>query len=135
MTVKELSQLYWLNQEIPRDEQRIAELMEKAQAAPSPDMSGMPHGSGVNTSRTEKYAVELASRENILLHRCAERDRLQQFIRDIPDSLTRLIFSYRFESNYGWKEVARLIGCGNTDDSVKKRCYRYLEEEYNSRFV
>ena len=53
MTVKELSQLYWLNQEIPRDEQRIAELREKAQAAPSPDMSGMPHGSGANTSRTE----------------------------------------------------------------------------------
>lgn len=135
MTVRELSQLYWLNREIPRDEERIAQLRAKAQSAPSPDMSGMPHGSGGNTSRTEKYAVELASREKLLMNRKAERDRLQSFINDIPDSLTRLIFSYRFENNLSWKEVAKKIGCGNTDESVKKRCYRYLDEEYNSRFV
>lgn len=135
MTVKELSQLYWLNREIPRDEARIAQLREKAQSAPSPDMSGMPHGSGGNTSRTEKYAVELTSRERSLSHRRAERDRLQQFISYIPDSLTRLIFSYRFESRKSWKEVAALIGCGNTEESVKKRCYRYLEEYNSNRFV
>lgn len=134
MTVKELSQLYWLNQEIPRDEQRIAELMERRRQHQALICRVCLTDPG-QYKPYRKYAVELASRENILLHRCAERDRLQQFIRDIPDSLTRLIFSYRFESNYGWKEVARLIGCGNTDDSVKKRCYRYLEEEYNSRFV
>jgi hypothetical protein len=135
MTVKELSQLYWLNREIKRDEEYIERLESKAYSAPSPDMSGMPHGSGGNQSRAEKYAIELTDRRRRLTHRIAERDRLQRYINSIPDSLTRLIFAYRFESNMSWKEVARTIGRNCNADSVKKRCYRYLEEDYNNRIV
>ena len=40
MTLKELSQLYYLNREIERDKVRLAELQSKAYEASSPNLSG-----------------------------------------------------------------------------------------------
>ena len=41
MTMKELSQLHWLNVEIDRDKQRLAELEARATSPGGPNMSGM----------------------------------------------------------------------------------------------
>lgn len=37
------------------------------------------------------------------------------------------VLTLRFIENLSWKEVAYTAGAGNTEDSVKKRCYRYLK--------
>ena len=50
MTMKELSQLHWLNVEIDRDKQRLAELEARAASPGGPNMSGMPGGGGAGSS-------------------------------------------------------------------------------------
>lgn len=129
MTLKELSQLYYLNREIERDKCRLAELKAKAYAASHPNLLGTG-GSGAPGDRVGFYASEIAEIENIIsekLRRCfAERIRLERYIADIPDSLTRQIFTLRFVGGLSWVQVAQHIG-GITIDSAKKICYRYLD--------
>jgi hypothetical protein len=87
----------------------------------------MPHATGFYQSKLEHQIVEIESRREILERMIARRDNLQQFIDDIPDSYTRYIFTLRFVNNMSWKEIATAAGGRNTEDSVKKRCYRYLK--------
>ena len=51
MTMKELSQLHWLNVEIDRDKQRLAELEARAASPGGPNMSGMPGGGGAGAGQ------------------------------------------------------------------------------------
>lgn len=161
MTVKELSQLYWLNREIEADqvrldklvreieadEIRIEELRRRASSPSSPNMSGMPSDhSGFSGSKIERYIGDICDLEEELRKKkdmrndCAmvihanqilclsERNKLERYIADIPDSLLRQIFTLRFINGLPWLQVAFYIGGGNTADSVKKQCYRYLEQ-------
>ena len=42
-----------------------------------------------------------------------------------------MIFRLRFLRGLEWKELAVLIGCGNTKSSVEKRATRYLEARHD----
>ena len=130
MTLKELSQLYYLKKEIARDSAKLEELRAMVGCIPSPKTDGMPRSS----PRVDSSAAELAAdivdlraiisaKQSQLLH---ERARLERYINDIDDSLTRLIFAFRFIDGMDWQSVADSIGGGNTDGSVKMTCYRYL---------
>ena len=132
MTVKELSQLYWLNREIELDQERLAELERKASSPSSPNLSGMPASSNYFSSKTERYVADIVDLKMIIqkkqeqcLH---ERNRLERYIATIPDSLTRQIFTLRFVNGLPWLQVALHIGGNNTADSVKKTCYRYIDK-------
>lgn len=129
MTINELSQLYWLNREIEMDQKRLEELRGKVAPA-SPTLTRMPHGTGDNSSKVERVAAEIVDLEAIIAAKqiqCIhERQRLERYIRDIPDSLVRMVFTFRFVGGLTWGQVAESIG-GNTSDSVKKICYRYLD--------
>ena len=48
MTIKELSQLYYLNREIEMDKNRLANLESIVTSASSPELSGMPRAPGAN---------------------------------------------------------------------------------------
>lgn len=132
MTVKELSQLYWLNREIEQDQHRLAELEDKASSPSSPNLTGMPHSPSFNGSRLERYIAEIVDLRAIIAakqQQCIyERIRLERWICDIPDSLLRMIFTLRFINGLTWCQVALNVGGGNTEDSVKKACYRYLDK-------
>ena len=54
MTLKELSQLYYLNREIEMDKRRLQELEVKALPG-AQVITGMPHGPGV-TDKVGEYA-------------------------------------------------------------------------------
>ena len=133
MTLKELSQLYYLNREIGSDQARLDELEELAKDPPGARLTGMPRASGDGDSRVERMAAEIVDLQAIIATKqiqCIhERARLERWIRDIPDSQTRQIFTHRFINGYSWAQVARAVGGGNTADTVKKRCYRYLRDE------
>ena len=132
MTVKELSQLYWLNREIELDQKRLAELEQKASSVSSPNLSGMPGGSNYFNNKIERFVAEIVDLKMIIENKqqqCIyERNRLERFISTIPDSLTRQIFTLRFVNGLTWRQVAYHIGGYNTEDSVKKTCYRYIDK-------
>ena len=65
MTVKELSQLYWLNKEIEMNQKRLEELRAKKDSLSSPDFSGVSRG-GDGTSRVEWLAVEISDLEKLI---------------------------------------------------------------------
>ncbi len=131
MTLRGLSQLYHLNREIERDKARLAELRASAYAASSPNLSGEGIGGGIG-DRVGRYGTQIADFEKRIsekIERCMhERDCLERYIADIPDSLTRQIFALRFVNGLSWIQVAFSIGGNTTEDSVKKICYRYIKK-------
>ena len=135
-----------LDYQISRDEDRLARLELQAASVSSPAYDGMPKAPS-NGSRVESDAVtivdlrDLISRKKALRSECAmtihakeilcltERSRLERYIADMPDSLCRMVFTYRFINGLTWRQVSEHIGMHTTEDSVKKLCYRYLDEE------
>ena len=153
MTLKELSQLYYLNREIEMDKKRLLELEARAKptitgmvaalisdsAATRPearavscssDLSGMPRSSGVG-DRVGRYAAEIVDLKGIIeakLQQCIyERNRLERYITTIEDSLLRQVFTYRFVNGLPWQQVAACIGGSNTADGVRMMCNRYIK--------
>ena len=112
MTMKELSQLHWLNVEIDRDKQRLAELEARAASPGGPNMSGMPGGGGAgsNVEIAALEIVELKASIEAKIIRCAtERARLIGYIDAVPDSRMREIMYLRFVDGLPW-DWARVWG-------------------------
>ncbi len=130
MTLKELSQLYYLNREIEMDQRRLEKLRAKSTSPGSPRFDEIPKGTAV-ISKVECYAEEIVDLEAIIAakqQQCIhERNRLERYINDIEDSLTRQIFQLRFVNGLTWSQISFSVGGGNTEESVRKRVYRYLK--------
>ena len=133
MTLKELSQLYYLNREIERDKQRLEELKAKSCSLPGSNFSGIPGGGSFSGSSIDRYIAEIVDLEAIIsakITQCLhERNRLERYIADIPDSLTRQVFTLRFINGLTWLQVAYHVGGNNTADSVRMTCNRYIDKE------
>ena len=131
MTLKELSQLYWLRSEIALYEERLDRLMQTVGVG-SPKYDGMPHASGSESS-TERQAIRIAELRGMLEtlrdRAYAESIRLTQYISGIQDSYLRVIFTHRFVHGMSWWQVAAAMGGETTADSVRKACVRYLERD------
>ena len=129
MTLKELSEVYYIDKEIKKDKAQLKELEERSTST-SQTYSHTPSAHSAD-SKVERYATAIADlQETIRLNeiRLTEtRAKITRWINAISDSQTRLIFKLRFLWLLGWDDVAEEIGGGNTSDSVKKRCYRYLK--------
>lgn len=129
MTLKELSQLYWLNREIELDRRRLRELEERAQPG-SPAAGGCAGGPAAN-DRVGLCAAELADLESVIREKLrlalAERYRLERYIASVDDSLLRQIFTYRFINGLPWRQVAAGVGGGNTADGCRMMVLRWLE--------
>ena len=132
MTLKELSQLYYLTREIELDRARLAELRSDLLNLKSPKYDGMPHSPNPENA-LERYAAEIADLEAIiqakLEQQIYERKRLERYIADIPDSLTRQIFTLRFVRGMTWNQIAAKTGGYNTAKNCSNICYRYLKKQ------
>lgn len=130
MTLKELSQLYYLNREIEDLKNKIAELEAKATDT-SVKITGMPRGSGTG-DKIGRAVEELCYYKSKLINRFAqcriELIRLNDYISACPDSLTRQILTYRFVNGLPWNQVAAHIGYPATEWSVKDAAYRYIRK-------
>lgn len=148
MTKKELSQLYYLNREIGQLEQHKREIQHqidsigkaadtvKGSAASFPFMlrSILIEGTDAQSSeRALKLREELIDIKRLIERRSkqctCEYNRLMHYINEIDDSLTRQILSLRFVNGLSWNQVASCIGGGNTEGSVKKSCYRFMQKK------
>lgn len=128
LTVKEMSQLYYLNREIEHLQRQLEELECLAEGT-TQVITGMPHGSGTS-DKVGRYAVRIADLRSMIDNRKArcwdELHRLNAYIDGVEDSLTRQILTLRYVNGMSWQQVADSVGGANTEDSVKKICYRYL---------
>lgn len=132
MTLKELKGYPYVLKAIERYEDELAELYDDSAGSMSPDMSGMPHGSGGTSSkvaagyeRNEKRITELTEKLNSYRERL---HRYEQFFDTIEDEQTLQIFELRFKKQYSWEQISAHIGGNNSKDSVKQICYRYLKK-------
>ena len=76
--------------------------------------------------KTLLYArkATLASLETELMETL---NQVEEFIASVEDSRMRRIITLRFIDNLSWNKVADRIGGNNTEDSVKKAFYRFME--------
>ncbi len=136
MTLKELSQLYYLKNEIENDKKRLARLKELAEKPPTPILTGMPGGGGKD-SRQERYIAEIIDLEAIISAKIMQevhtQNMLERYISDISDSLLRQILTLRFIDGHSWRAVAFRIGGGNTEAGVKMLCYRFLKNSEKTK--
>lgn len=131
MTLKELSQLYYLNREIERDTERLEALRTRAYAPGSPNYDGMPKSPSCE-NRLERYIAEIVDLEVIIsakITQCIhERNRLERYIADIPDAYLRQVFTLRFINGLSWVQVAFGIGGKCTADGARMACNRYIQK-------
>ena len=97
----------------------------------TPKLSGMPGRPGASDKVGEGIPEIVDLARKIEEERAgfeAEKAKLETYLRCIEDTQTRLIFILRFVDLKSWAEVAAEIGGNNTEESVKKTCYRYLKQ-------
>ena len=131
MTLKELSQLYKLNQEIDRDFERLNNLRIRMSCLREKQKNA--YDGGAYKQLIEQNVTEIMDLESVILAKQVwcdrERAKLARYIAEIQDSLTRDIFYYRFMDGMSWSQVAIKIGGGNTESGVRKRVYRELSRK------
>lgn len=130
MTVKELSQLYWLNREIEMDKRRLEDLEILAASPKSQKLDSMPHISGYGDALALRVAdiVDLKAIIAAKQQQCIyERNRLERYIAGIDDCFLRQIFTYRFINGLPWHQVAACVGGSNTANGCRMAVNRYLK--------
>lgn len=129
MTLRELSQLYWLKKELKHCERRLAEKRANMRSLSSPNLDGLPPGSD-GVSSMQRYIECIQEIEQEIKRRKSRIEqeilKLEQYISTIDDSVMRQIFILRFIELKSWVSVAYHLGGNNTSDSVRKQCYRYI---------
>lgn len=131
MTIDELSELHCLNCEIEKDKERLEELKQRSYSVSVDNTKRIPgkkrYVAGSTTDRFIADIIELEERIYKKMRRSVQKQiKIERYISNIPDSLTRLIFTERFINGMSWAKIARSVGGHNTEDSVKKICYRYI---------
>ena len=129
MTLVELNRYY----ELVKDLEKTKELLYNLRSAACPGaqvLTGMPHAPGVR-DKIGDFAVEIAdtqTRVDYITKEIAEHKvQVTAFVDSIDDGYLHTIFQLRFLKGYAWKDVANIVGGGNTEASVKSACYRYLK--------
>ena len=126
-----LSEAFYLEQEIDEWKKQLARLRS---ASLTPELSmDKGHGRGGKVSdSTGDLATEIADLERKIRKKVYEltrmKNRIAEYILGIEDSQTRLIFHLRVFDLMTWNAIADKIGGMNSEDSVKKRYYRYLKK-------
>lgn len=130
MTLDELNRHLDLITELKKAQDMLQSLWNAAYPG-GQVLTGMPHAPGVK-DKIGDLAIEIADLESDIADLearvSASEKPVKEFISNIQDIQTKMVFRLRFCRGYQWKEVARVLGGGNSEESVKKVCYRYLGE-------
>jgi len=137
MTLRDLNQLQYLRRELRRIETQIAEIKEGIATPSSSAFDAVGGGGSRNLQPMESRVISALSQEDKYEWRkSALIDMiaiLEKYISDISDSRTRQIFELRFEYGYTWAEVAKRMGGGNTAETVRQVCCRYVKLSHMSQ--
>lgn len=126
MTRWKLSRLVSLKGLIRRTEDQITIIRDRLNPH-GVNLSGMPRSSSPKNAVEENVAKLVDLQEKLKAYR-QEAEEIEQFICSVDDYQIRLILQLRYVDAKEWNEVADYIGGSNTENSVKKMCYRFLEK-------
>lgn len=137
MTLKELSQLYYLKKEIKYDKRRLKQLETVTVDVQAAKLTGMPYTPPLIYDPIAEKVVRLVDYKEELqevLQEAVKRKRkaelkITNYIESIDDSFIRLIFKLRFIDCKTWWQVAWEVGGGNTSDTVRMCCTRFLRKK------
>lgn len=130
MTLQRLNEHLNMVLELQGAEERLSSM--KSQILSATNYDGMPHGHEVSRN-TENLAILLqnqisdVNRLDQMVRKSEEE--IRAFIDTIEDNRTKVIFNLHFICGLKWEAVAVMIGGGNSRDSVRMMCYRYLNED------
>ena len=142
MTREELNQYADLRKELEETKQRIKdtekqilrlEQMGTVKDTVKGGMGGIQHFviEGVPLGIYSKKKAILTARKEMLREQSIKYEQMtndiMEFIKNIPDSHTRRVFTLRFVDGLRWQDVAEKIGGGNTESGVKKIFERYMK--------
>lgn len=86
---------------------------------------------GIRYEEYTRRKSELLSRKLRLEHLRDELggklEEVEQYIDSIDDSRKRLILRYRYIDGLSWRQTARKLGAGCTEDSVRMEIARFLK--------
>jgi hypothetical protein len=126
-----LMEAFYLEQEIDQWKKQLSRLKE-ASLTPNMCMDKERVSGGRCADSTGDLATEIADLERKIRKKVYEltrlKNRIAEYILGIEDSQTRLIFHMRVYDLMTWNAIADKIGGMNSEDSVKKRYYRYLKK-------
>lgn len=124
-----------VRERIERTEKQIAKIEEDGNVIDT--VSG--GGGGIQHFKIEGFPYPEYSRKKTLLYARKATlaslelelmemlNQVEEFIASVDDSRMRRIITLRFIDNLSWNKVADRIGGNNTEDSVKKAFYRFME--------
>lgn len=130
MTLQELYSIPHIEKEIEEYREKIRELEEMAESTTA-KITGMP-SSRRKSDKVGEGATAIAFYksflESAIVKRITTEMEIVKYIETVEDVEMRRIMWLRFVRQKSWQEVADEIGGGNTEDSVRKRCNRYVEK-------
>ena len=132
MTREEVSQIYYLTQEIRQLQSRLTPMKRDEILTPQ-KMDGMPRAAGRTSDPTGSCAVsnaDLKLQIEKLLHEVKKKQReIFEYIGSVEDSMIRMIIVFRCVDLCTWEEVARKIGGPMTAEAARKAFARHFEAE------
>ncbi len=145
MTVRDLSQLSYMDMDIKRLEElrkkKASDLegLRSRSTSMTVNMSGMPRSASPRNNLEDIIAlIDEKEREIISLDKRIQKKRilyesvkqeLEEEIETCDDCRIALILKLRFVDLLSWQQVANRIGGKNTADGVRKACDRYLRKK------
>ena len=131
MTKEDLMQVYYIDKEITSWKNEL-ESIRRASAVSGVKWGAYGRAKGVNSDKVSEIAVKTAETQRKIEQKLLELEKAKNevtgYILSIDDCQTRLIFKLRCLNLLSWNAVADQVGGMNSEDSVKKRFYRYLEK-------
>ena len=120
MSEKELSQYYWLKQEVKQLEDRILEFGDGVGAVKYKEVitSG-----GSSLSIQEKKAELMSKLIEARISALEKYLEIERYIESVEDSEIRQIMRYRFLDLYDWFQIGEELHCDRTTASRKLRAY------------
>ena len=132
MSIKELSNLYYLSKEIKQLEEELEEITEIGASV----IDGMPHGTGTGDKVQQLVLKRQSLIEQIVRKQTKyidEKSRMEHFIDNIEDSKVRFIAHLRFIDFKSWYEIADEITPENKKLVNRNAPYMLLKRYFEKK--